>query len=392
MPLSKRYPLSQRKTDILSQINLNLASMKILFFCGCLEVGSDGVGDYTRRLAAALIREGHTITIVALNDHFVSEDIVQNQLVDATDVNVLRLTAKKGYQERMVAARQWVEKTDPEWLSLQFVHFAYHKKGLPFGLAAGLKNITEGRKWHIMFHELWVGMVRNASLKFQLWGAVQRMLVMSMLRQLKPKLVQTQTQLYHAQLNKLGIHNSVLPLFGNIPNTTANGALSQGLIFVVFGTIHPGAPVEEFAQAASQYGRQSSENIKILFVGRVGAELQHWQDVFARYKIPVEVAGVLTEERISQILSTASFGISTTSFMIVEKSGAVAAMKEHGLPVLCVAKNDAPLAFNNLPLPAGIIYYDQHFFADLPKNKQRTNFTYGVKEAAISLATAFCSL
>ena len=32
--------------------------MKIVFICGCLEPGKDGVGDYTRRLSAELIDHG----------------------------------------------------------------------------------------------------------------------------------------------------------------------------------------------------------------------------------------------------------------------------------------------------------------------------------------------
>ena len=41
--------------------------MKLIFICGSLEPGRDGVGDYTRRLAGELIRQGHQIAIIALN-------------------------------------------------------------------------------------------------------------------------------------------------------------------------------------------------------------------------------------------------------------------------------------------------------------------------------------
>ncbi|MBC8041217.1 MAG: hypothetical protein H7Y06_11790, partial [Opitutaceae bacterium] len=46
--------------------------MKILFFCTSLELGCDGVGDYTRRLAGECAARGHDCTLIALNDTYVT--------------------------------------------------------------------------------------------------------------------------------------------------------------------------------------------------------------------------------------------------------------------------------------------------------------------------------
>ena len=43
--------------------------MKILFICGSTGRGHDGVGDYTRRLCAELIRRGEKIQILSLYDN-----------------------------------------------------------------------------------------------------------------------------------------------------------------------------------------------------------------------------------------------------------------------------------------------------------------------------------
>ena len=43
-------------------------TLKVLFICGGLHPGADGVGDYVRRLAAELICQGHLAGIIALND------------------------------------------------------------------------------------------------------------------------------------------------------------------------------------------------------------------------------------------------------------------------------------------------------------------------------------
>ena len=38
--------------------------MKITFICGSLNPGQDGVGDYTRRLAAQLALDGHECQLI----------------------------------------------------------------------------------------------------------------------------------------------------------------------------------------------------------------------------------------------------------------------------------------------------------------------------------------
>src|ERR1022692_2576923 len=45
---------------------------------------------------------------------------------------------------------------NPNWVSLQFVPFGFHPKGLPFGLPRHLMSIIGSRPLHWMFHELWV--------------------------------------------------------------------------------------------------------------------------------------------------------------------------------------------------------------------------------------------
>ena len=48
--------------------------MKIAFITSCLEPGKDGVGDYTRSLAAESSRNGHEVCLLALNDRHVDRE------------------------------------------------------------------------------------------------------------------------------------------------------------------------------------------------------------------------------------------------------------------------------------------------------------------------------
>ncbi len=71
-------------------------------------------------------------------------------------------------------------------------------------------------------------------------------------------------------------------------------------------------------------------------------EQDRWISAWKAVGLPVNVLGEQTAERISYELCNASLGITTTPFELVEKSGTVAAMLEHGLPVLSVSRRWNP--------------------------------------------------
>jgi hypothetical protein len=55
--------------------------MKIVFVCGSVEIGRDGVGDYTRQLGLELLNQGHEVRIIGINDKVSSvhtEDAIFN--------------------------------------------------------------------------------------------------------------------------------------------------------------------------------------------------------------------------------------------------------------------------------------------------------------------------
>ena len=191
--------------------------MKIVFLCSSLEPGRDGVGDYTRRIATELIRQGHISAVVSLNDKYISHKFNGVQHSERIDLKVLRLPSTLSAKNRFKSAKNYIDEFNPDWLSLQFVIFGYQQKGLPFGLGHRLAFLGFGRRWHIMFHELWVGMEINTSIKHLLWGKIQRLLIKSLILQLKPKIMHSHTSLYLHHLANLGFESQILPLFGNIP-------------------------------------------------------------------------------------------------------------------------------------------------------------------------------
>lgn len=318
--------------------------MKIMFLCGSVESGKDGVGDYTRRLAGELIRQGHHCGIIAIMDKGVQETIEELQYSEHTNIHVLRLPFKKGFLLNCKEAKGWIDTFDPDWISLQYVPFSFHPKGLPFGLGLAINKLIKGRKLHIMFHELWVGMNTEATFKFRIWGMLQSSMIRSFVKKLNPLSIHTQTKLYQMQLDKIEVVASLLPLFSNIKvlNSSSNLKNPKHLRFIVFGAIHPGAPIKAFAKEVAEYAINEKLKISFTFIGRCGEEQNNWAAIFHSFKLEVTILGELSTEQISKELSQASIGIVNTPLHLIEKSGANAAMKEHGLAVICLSHNWTP--------------------------------------------------
>lgn len=351
--------------------------MKIIFLCGSLEPGRDGVGDYTRRLAGSLIIQGWDVTLISLYDSYVKEFSEATQDSGNGLISVLRCPAIINMKIKIVKIRKLISEFKPIWISLQYVPFSFNTKGLHFGLARCLNSLDKKIRWHIMFHELWVGMDEGSSLKMIYWGSLQKTMIKKLITKLKPIVIHTHSNLYIKMLEKLGFKAYHLPLFGNIPvvskvkeNDLIDGkhhSTQKVISFVVFGNIHHGAPIDAFANEAMLYKINNGINIVLIMIGRCGTEQAHWERTWRKAGLPVEVLGEQTQGIISNVLSRASFGISTTPAILIEKSGTVAAMREHGLNILCISRPWQPRGFPKLNLPEGITQYKEGKLQELIK-------------------------
>lgn len=175
--------------------------MNIVFLCGSIEPGCDGVGDYTRRLAEELILLEHKVSIIALNDRYVT-NVNQHAETDAGVLNTYRIPIGFTDQQRCNQARDWVEQINPVMVSLQFVIYSFHKKGLPFDLSNTISRICDGRSVHIMFHETWLGVTKSATFKDKAYGFLQKQIITSLVKNLKPRLITTTNGLYKSLLNQ----------------------------------------------------------------------------------------------------------------------------------------------------------------------------------------------
>ncbi|WP_426092453.1 hypothetical protein [Flavobacterium sp. DSR3-2] len=312
--------------------------MKILFVCGSVEPGKDGVGDYTRRLCGELIRQGHQAQILSLCDKQAVNFVSQTQIIEETPVIVRRIPMGTSSKQRLVLTQRTLKKEAPDWISLQFVPYSFHPKGLPFWLPSFLKNLKGKHQWQIMFHELWIGIERSSFFKNKLIGLVQKQLIQKIKKSIEPKVVHTQSKIYQYYLSKININAIYLPLFGNVSVTATKNRNLKQLVFVVFATIYDNSPFEDFIIDLKKEMQGTDKEIKFIFIGRNGDLLNIWTLILEKYSISYELLGASSEVTISEVFMNANYGISSTPYKISDKSGVVAAMREHHLPIINVAK------------------------------------------------------
>ena len=190
--------------------------MKFLFICGSLEEGKDGVGDYTRRLCGALIRKGHWVEILSLCDYHVSSLVKQTQIIEQTPIVVRRIPKNTSYKQRLVWAQENVDELAPDWISLQFVLYSFHPKGLPYWLEGFLKQLKGKHQWQFMFHELWVGRNKNDTNKNRIVSYLQQILIKKLLKGINPSAINTHLPIFRDNLKEMGYTAHQLPLFSNV--------------------------------------------------------------------------------------------------------------------------------------------------------------------------------
>jgi len=358
--------------------------MKIVFICGSLEIGRDGVGDYIRRLAGELIFQGHQITCLALYDWFVKVTTREDQFCDKQLLPVLRIPGSISSGERYALAKNFIYFSNPELISLQFVPYSFDKKGLPFKLNKHLRDLGINVKWHIMFHELWLMNAKYTSLKSIIIGFIQKRLIINLIKNLRPSTLHTQSKYYQYQLNLLGFEVYHLPLFSNIP-VSINDSLykcysnlgdKKIISLVVFGTIHSGAAIKDFANEAAVYAKIKGVKIFLYLLGRCGSEQENWLNAWKGANLEYKVLGEESAEQISEVLYMSSIGLTSNPMIFVEKSGTVAALLEHGLPVICINQPLPTLKKEKIKTPSNVYEYcpgNIGFYFSLEKNQVKRN-------------------
>jgi len=312
--------------------------VKIVFLCGSLEPGRDGVGDYSRRLASELIRKQHEVAIVALNDRKITAVYQGTQASNEINVPVLRLPAAMDERKRFDYAGDFIKQFGPDWVSLQYVPFSFEKRGLPFSFSNHLKRIDGNFRWHIMFHELWVGLYGYSNFKLKVMGFLQKLIIKQMLSALRPESVTTSIGIYKKNLGWKDVN--LIPLFSNIPIVTPHPMQSDrsgNITAIHFGTFT--SSLEDYKRQIdflTAIGEKTGKTVCLQVIGDGGAHKEKALEISRQLlgKENVVDCGFQSEESVSGYMQKADIGISRADYALFGKSGSSMAMLEHGLPVL----------------------------------------------------------
>jgi hypothetical protein len=330
--------------------------MNLLFVCTSLQPGRDGVGDYTRLLASACADNGHSCALLAVNDEYVDDAVLhETQSERGHAFPVLRLSPAKSWTARFEHAQDFVATHAPEWVSWQIVPYGFHPKGIIPDSAFEFARLGEGRLNHMLLHELWIGLSFGEPLKNRAYGFFQRRALLAFIQCVAPSLIDTTNPAYRDALVRQGCAPGVLPLCGNIPIEPMSCA-PHGDEWVggIFGTIHTQFDPRRCISTLAAGAKASKRTLRILGFGRLGAYgeklFTQLADEYARKHIVIESLGERPQAEISRLLQSLDFGIGTHPWALVGKSGAIAAMLDHGLPVI-VPRDDWSLREPPTPPP-----------------------------------------
>lgn len=313
------------------------------------------MGDYTRLLGEACLGLGCECGVISLHDRH-APTLEQSELVtSAGSIPILRMPVTLPWPERAKKACEFRARFQPDWMSLQFVAYGFQDKGIPWNLARWLKPVIGKCPLQIMFHELWIGERARAPIRHRIVGKIQSLVILKMIRRLRPQMIHTSIPFYVGLLGNKGIEARTLPLFGNIPVASnadnswlydqlkatgcevRTGSRENFWLAGFFGSLHEEWTPEPLFSILCKAAKGAKKRICFITAGRLGDRATaFWNQMASDYRNDFWFVnlGALTPERISQYFQTIDFGISANPLQLIGKSGSAAAMADHGLPII----------------------------------------------------------
>jgi hypothetical protein len=322
--------------------------VRILFLCASLEPGRDGVGDYTTRLVRELETRGHLCLRIAINDQHLKPASTK-AAASIQELAQIRLGTQQSWQERVFLIQKAAQEFQPDWVSLQFVPWGLARRGLPFGLGAKLRAAISNRPLHVMCHELWLTNILPLPLRQRVLGVLQKAAIKGFFAQLHPRFVHTHLEYYRQLLKEIRIESEILPLHGNIPaaGTRAEGrawmesnsdVASKDKVAGFFGNLWTTFDLSILKKLVGELGA-SGERFLLFSAGSLAPSGEiNWRKIETEFGGLCRVVrlGPLDERSASLFMASLDIGLTTYPAELAGKSGSVAAMLEHGIPVRIV--------------------------------------------------------
>jgi hypothetical protein len=358
--------------------------MKIVFILGSLEPKKNGVADYCYTLSKQLSLLGHQSYLISWCDRQVPHE--KWMLTEST----LRIGDKVNNKKKHNLIENALDKFKPDWISIQFVPYAYHKKGLPLGLGVSL-HLVKKYPVHIMFHELWMVSNHTSSIKSKLISLTQKKIVKNFISYMQPKLITTSIAVFQEMLKPEA--PEILPLFGNIEIQTGKKISIEpeftALKVIIFGNFTSDKMgFEKQINWVKQFAFQLKKRIEITLIGNNGEQKEEYIHFIktALKNAVIRDLGELDAKIISHHILHSHIGISKANYENIGKSGSTMAMLEHGISVL-IRGNKNPALVNQIPKPwyLGQVIFTSDRLIKIPEAKLTLNRQHEVAKKFIDL-------
>ncbi|HEY1007818.1 MAG TPA: glycosyltransferase [Sphingobacteriaceae bacterium] len=308
--------------------------MKILFLCGSLEAGRDGVGDYVRMLGEELGRQsGWQVSAMAIHDPYVT---ARATITGTPGFPMFRIPAVWGPVRRLEEALRYTGQYSPDWISVQFVPYAFHAKGLPVYLVRQLELLTRNSRVHLMLHEAWAGTGEAFRPHRLAHSIMQKVILKQLLNRLNPSVIHTHLPEYRQKLAGLNRRALELPLFSNIPVRTGRAAAGTSLVIGFFSQVACSPQILRFVKGLLAKAAGSGLPAELLLIGGQESRMREFSS-FLRNSDPgehlVTCTGFLPPGKTSAAIRRCSLGVTPVPRHALGKSGSVAAFLSHGIPV-----------------------------------------------------------
>ena len=288
--------------------------MKLCFISGPYKPGRCGITDYVTLLCRELKKHVNICKRITIDRNHSFSDISKN-IIEA------------------------------DLYSIQFAPYAFSSTGLSKRGLNALAQSLKNRKTHINFHEIWIGAYPNASWKEKAIGILQKKEILKFINTLKPSLITCSNAAALDRLHQVKINAKYLYLFGNIPNSNEKEEVPlKDLQVAFFGTPYDKFPYFFLAKKLVEISRslQKAVHIKVIGRHRERAGIKEIDRISEINGFNISHLGELPESEISKELKSSDIGVSTTPYDVLGKSGATAAMLEHGLPIMAFDDMDTP--------------------------------------------------
>ena len=286
--------------------------MRICFIAGDKNSGQCGITDYVELLAQELEKLGHKI-----EQYFIKKDGEELNNLPSADL-----------------------------YSFQFAPYACANDGIPKRILNLLAIKLQNKKVHLNFHEIWIGAYPRANWNERGIGWLQKNLILGFIKKCKPEWITTSNAAAIDRLKCRNVPAEFLYLFGNIPFSSAFKVTTSGqtLKIAFFGTPYSHFPYHKLGDFFSNLSKSCGKQLEIFLIGRQREDggTDQLLSLCKMNNFLIQTTGELTTNLISELLQECTLGISTTPFDVISKSGATAAMLEHGLPVLAYDDGDTP--------------------------------------------------